>query len=91
MQECCGAFGMRGGCKDGALVVFQNLEPVRNVTGVIGTRFRRETKIGGKKRAAQLGDKFFGGVTFIAPAFATEFAVETGCVASSVRLMPISA
>jgi hypothetical protein len=43
---------------------------------VILARLRRNAEIGTEKGRAKLGDKFFGGIAFVAPALAPEFAVE---------------
>jgi hypothetical protein len=58
---------------------------------VVVARLGRQAEIGGEEGAAEFGHEFFGGVAFVAPALAPEFAVEAGGVARPMGLMPISA
>ena len=69
---------LRMGCggKNRPLVVLQDLEPRPDIGGVILARLRRQVEIGGKKRAAQLGNEFLHRVAFIAPALAPEVTVK---------------
>ena len=76
VQEIRCPLRMGGGAEYRPLVVVQHLEPALDIGVMIGARFRRQGKIGAKKRRAQLGNKFLAGIAFIAPALAPEFAVK---------------
>ena len=91
MKERCRPLRMRGGCENGALVLFQNPQPAFDVGRVIRPDFWREIKIGRKKRRPELRDQLFHGVAFIAEARAAEVAVKPRLVARPVSVMPISA
>jgi hypothetical protein len=84
---------LRMGCsgEDRPLIVFHHLNPRCYIRPVIPAKLRRQIKVGGQKRGAKLGDKFFHGVAFVAKALATEIAVKARFVASPMGLMPISA
>ena len=76
MQEVRRA--LRMGCRgeDRPLVIFEHLDPRFYIRPVIPAKLRRQIKVGGQKRGAKLGDKFFHGVAFVAKALATEIAVK---------------
>jgi hypothetical protein len=76
---------MRRGGEDGALVVFQHLEPGGDIRRVIFTHFRREFEVGAEESASQLRYEFLAGIALVAPGFATEVAVEPGRVLRPVR------
>jgi hypothetical protein len=70
-----GALRMGGGGEDRALIVLQHVKPRRDVAGVIGARFGRDREVGAEECRAKLGDQLLGGIAFIAPALAGEFAL----------------
>ncbi len=74
-----------GGGEDGAGVVLQELEPLREVLRMVGADILRDAKLGTEERAADLGDQFFGGIGGIAKALA-EFAVEAVLGAGPVKV-----
>ena len=76
MQIIGGALRIGGGGEDRALVVLQDCEPVGDIAGVIRARLGRDAEIGAEKGGTKLGDQFLGGIAFIAPALAAEFAGE---------------
>src|SRR6202051_1324486 len=67
------------------LVVLQDLDPRRDIGGVIVANLRRQVEIGGKEGGAKFGDKLFHGVSFGAIALAPEVAVKSRRVTSPVR------
>jgi len=71
-----GALGKRGSLEDGPGVVLQNLEPGRDVGGVVFLDFRGDFEIGAKESRAQLGHEFLAGIAFVAPGLAAEVPVE---------------
>src|ERR1035437_2882793 len=77
---------LRMGCsgENCTLVTFEHLNPRCYIRPVIRAKRRRQIKVGGHKRGAKLGDKFFHGVAFVAKALATEIAVKARFVASRV-------
>src|ERR1035438_7923643 len=85
------SLGMGSGGKNGAVVVLQNLQPCRDIGGVLLPRFLLQFEVGAQESRAQLGNEFLAAVTFIAPALAAEVAVEALRVLRPVRLMPTSA
>ena len=48
--------GFAGGGEDGALVVLEDLQPIRYVGGMIGARFAFKVQFRGEKCASQFGD-----------------------------------
>ena len=67
-----GTLGVRSGLHDGAGVVLQDLNPACEIAGMVGARFNRQAKIGGKKSCAKFGNQLLAGITFIAPFLAPE-------------------
>src|ERR1700730_13219607 len=57
VQEIRRALGMGGGGKNRALVVFQDLDPGRDIGGMILPNLGRQFKVGGEEGGAKLGDK----------------------------------
>jgi hypothetical protein len=57
---------------------------------VIRAQVLRVLQFGAKERSADLGNKFFGGISLVAKAFA-EFSVKAMFRAAPVDVMPISA
>jgi len=81
VQVVNGLLGIGGGLDDAALVVFEDFEPVGNITDVVLTHFRRQLQIGAQKCAAQLGNQFLAGVALIAPMLPAEIAGQAlGCL-----------
>ncbi len=78
MEEIHGALRVRGGREDRALVLAEDLEPVRQVRGVVLARLGRDAEIRAQERGTELRDKFFAGVARVAEALAADVAVEPG-------------
>lgn len=79
------ALGVGRCAENGPLIVLQNGQPVADIGRMILAGLQRKIEVGGQERRAQLGDKFFHGVAFIAEPLASEVTVEPGRVASPVR------
>ena len=62
--------GFAGGGEDGAFVVLEDLQPIRDVGGMIGARFAFQVQFGGKKCTSEFGDEFLGGVALRTEAIA---------------------
>ena len=80
------------GCsgEDRALVRFEDLEPGRDVAGVMVEVSDRKAQFGSKDGRGQLGDQFLGSIGIAAEAV-LEIAVEPRRMTRPVGLMPISA
>ena len=91
VQEINGALGVRGGLKDGSLVVLQHLQPGAQIGGVVVAWLRRDTQVRAEIGCPDFGDQFFTGVPLVAKLPAAEIAVESRRVLRPVELMPISA
>jgi hypothetical protein len=57
VQEIRRALRMGRGAENGVLVLFQHLDPRRDIGGVIVPNLRRQVEVGGKKRGTELGDE----------------------------------
>ena len=64
------ALGMRCRREDRALVLFQDLQPVAKIGGVVVADLWRDAEVSTEKGGAQLGDKLFEGVGVIPKALA---------------------
>ena len=69
---------MRGGGEDGAIVGFQNLEPMRKVLRMIGSRRVGDFEMTAKCRCRYLSTQLFGRILVIAEARA-ELAIDARC------------
>jgi hypothetical protein len=78
-----GSLRVGSGGKDGALVLAQNLEPARQIGGVIGAGLGGKLEVGAEEGSTELGDEFLEGIGVIAEAFA-EFAGHAGRMAGPV-------
>lgn len=59
-----------GGREDGAAVVLQEPEPLREVLCMIGAGcFFRDAKLGTEESGTDFGDEFFGGISGVTEAF----------------------
>src|SRR5260370_39770284 len=85
MEKIHGALRVRGGGEDRALVLAEDLEPMRQVRGVVLTRLWRDAEIRAQERGAQLSDELFTGVARVAEALAAEVAIETARMLRPVR------
>jgi predicted GNAT superfamily acetyltransferase len=56
MQIIGGLLRMAGGGEDRPLIVLQDLQPRRDIGGVVVAGFRRDAKIGAEKRRANFSD-----------------------------------
>jgi hypothetical protein len=86
-----GALGMCGSRENGAIIVLEDFEPIRNIGGVVFARLLMQFKIGAQKSGAKLGNKFFAAVTFIAIVFAAKITIKAlrcfvQCVTSWARV-----
>ena len=77
--------------KDGVIVFGKNFEPVADVVGMVFPDLWRDAEVGTQERGAQFCDQLFAGIACVAETLAAEVTVETCCMASPVRVMPISA
>ena len=59
--------GVRCGGENRPLVVFEDLQPIVDVAGVVLANLRRDLQIGTEKRGAKLGDQLLECVAFIPP------------------------
>jgi len=82
-KPCRKSAALRGGCggEDRALVVLQDLDPRRDIGGMILANLGVNSSQRKEKRN-KLGDKLLHRVSFITETLATEFTVEAGRVAS---------
>lgn len=87
MEEIDGVLRVRGGREDRALVLAEDLEPVRQVRGVVLARLRCDAEIRAQEGSAKLGDELFTGVARIAEALTAEVAIETARTLRPVRLL----
>ena len=85
VKEIDRALRMGGSGEDRALVLAEDLEPMREVRGVVFARLRRDPEIRAQERGAQLGDELFAGVARVAEALAAEVAVEAAGTLGPVR------
>ena len=72
-----GPLRVGGGLKDRPLVVLQDLEPGRNIGGVVVPDVRGNAKVSAQERRAELGDQFFPGIPLIANMLAPKVARQT--------------
>src|SRR5689334_21973884 len=63
VQEIHRTLRVRGGGEDRSLVLAEDLEPVRQVRGVVLARLRRDAEVRAQEGRAELGDELFAGVT----------------------------
>ena len=85
MQEGDGAFRMSCGLHNGAGVVLQDLDPARDIAGMIRARLQGNAKVGGKECRAKLCTQFFAGVSFITPFLAAKAAIKTAFMAGPMH------
>ena len=85
MQEVNRFAGVRCGGEDGPLVVFQDFQPLVDVPSVVLANLRRDAQIRTEKRGAQLGDKLFYRVAFIAESFPAKITIEPRRMSRPVR------
>jgi hypothetical protein len=71
----CSALRMSGCPEDGALVILQNSEPVRDVGSVILTWREGQFQVGAQKCRTKLGHEHFFGIAFVGPLLSAEFTV----------------
>lgn len=65
-RQIVGCLGGGAGCgEDGLLVGLEDLQPVVEVDGVVGTRFQRKPKVDAEEGSPQLGHESFDGVGLI--------------------------
>ena len=76
VQEIRRALRVGCGAKDRPLVVFQDLDPRGDISGVIVPDLGRQFEVGGQEGRAKFGDKFFHRVAFIAEALAAKIPVK---------------
>ena len=77
VEKIHGLLGVRCGGEDGALVVLENGQPVRDVGCMVVTHFRREPKIRAEESAGKFGNQLLLSVAFITPVLAAKAAVES--------------
>jgi hypothetical protein len=68
VQKIYGALGVGCGGEERVPVVRENIDPRRNLEGMILTQAQCQVEIGGKKRRTKFGDKFLHRVAFVAKA-----------------------
>ena len=91
LQKIGSALRMCGGLKDGVIVFGKDFEPVADIVGMVFPDLRGEAEVGAKEGGAKLCDELLAGIARIAETLAAEVTIETCCMASPVRVMPISA
>ena len=67
------------------------VQPVRDVGGVVFTRFKRQVEVGAEEGRTEFGHEFFDSVAVGPEAPGTEVAGEARFVTGIMRLMPTSA
>jgi hypothetical protein len=67
---------MRCGRENCPLVVFEDLQPIVDIAGVVLANLRGDLQIGTQKRSAKLGDESLHRVAFVCSSLAAEVAVE---------------
>src|SRR5690606_33139175 len=76
-RQILGSFrSLGGGREDRTLVGLEHLQPVGNVSGMIGPGRYRDAEVGTEEGTGKLGDQFLHGIGFIAETVA-KIAVET--------------
>ena len=91
VDEVRGALGLAGRGKDRAVVCLENIQPARDIGGVVLTRLKREIKIGTEERGAKFGHEFFDRVPLGPETLGATGARQARFVCGPMRLMPISA
>jgi len=76
VDEVSGLLRMRGCGEYRAVIALQNLEPVRNIGGVIRAGLKCQLKIGTEESCSQLSHEFFLGIRIAAETVAAEVAVK---------------
>jgi len=77
VQPIDGGLSLGRSGEQGAFVLAKDAQPVREISGVIGPGVVGNPEIRAKECGSKLGNQFLGGIAFVAPALAAEFAVET--------------
>src|ERR1700730_16975047 len=85
-----GFAGLGGGGEDGAVVLLQELQPMREVLRMVGTHILGDGELGAQEGAGNFSDQLLRHILLIAKALA-EIAVEAVLGPAPVRVMPISA
>src|ERR1019366_1166775 len=85
LKKIGGALCVRGGAENRAFVLFQDVQPVAQIGGVIVPDFRRNPEVGAQESRAQFGNQFLGGVTVIAKTLGVQAPVKAALVAGPVR------
>lgn len=86
-----GLLRVGGGGDDEPLVVLQDLQPARDVGGVILARLEGQTEVRAEEGGAELCDQFFASIAGIPETLTAEVPVQARGMARPVDLMPISA
>ncbi len=79
MQEMSGPLGIGRRPEDGLLVRLQDVEPMRQVLGMVGARLVGYLKIGAQEGRAQFGDQFLEGIGVVATALCLVAVEPMGC------------
>ena len=85
-----GLAGLGCGGEDRLAVRFHQLEPLRQVLGVVWAHVLRDAKLGAERGGDDLGDQLLGAVSLV-PKPLAQLAVASGCMRTPVAVMPISA
>jgi hypothetical protein len=89
-QQACRFLGLCCSRQDRALVRFEDLEPGRDVAGVMVEMGNGKTQFCPENGRGKFGDQFLGSIG-VASEAVLEIAVEPRGMPRPVRLMPISA
>ena len=84
VQRVGGLLGVGGGGEDGAFVLLQDLQPVRQIGGVVFADLRGDAQVSAQESGSQLGDQFLEGVGIVPEALA-KFAGIAALVAGPVN------
>jgi len=76
VDEIRGALRVGGGGEDGAGVVLEDFEPVRDIGGVILAGFERQFQVGAQERGSEFGNEFLLRVGVAAETVPAEIPVE---------------
>jgi len=89
-QQRGGRLGARGSGQDRAIILFEELQPVVDIAGVVVEMGDRQPEFGTKHRAREFGHQFLGGIALRTEPV-PEVTRKPAGMAGPVRLMPISA
>jgi len=87
-QEIARLTGLAGCMEDGAVILFEDGQPMAQIVSM--AHLRRDIEMGGQKSASQFGNQFFAGIGGGTEAVC-QIARQPGGMRRPVAIMPISA